>query len=128
MRAIIARVLACVFVLQGVAFAVSPAHERGDLGGAEPGAVATVGYEYCGASPHGDHKAPAHSVHSQCCILCPSSAHDGLSRFAAVLFDIIVFPPLRTAAAIDWRAFVDPVAPPTGWTSSWSSRAPPSIS
>ena len=123
-RVIIARILACVFVLQGVAFAVS--REPASVGGLEAGMTVSMG-EYCGADKLGDKGGPTHRDHSQCCILCSSSAYDGVVRFVSTLFVILSFP-THQVAAVKWRIHDDPVASPVGWTSSWSSRAPPSFS
>lgn len=123
-RGFIACILACVFVLQGVAATVS--HER--LSGLGSETAVSVGAEWCGADMTGDKGAPApRHDHSHCCILCSSSADGGLIRFTPALFDIIVFP-IPHSVALGWRFLDEVAAPAIGLASSWSSRAPPFFS
>jgi hypothetical protein len=122
-RAFIARILACVVILQGVGSAVS--HERDGLFGFGSQTAGYVEAGLCGSGAVGDQGAPApHHDHSQCCILCSSSADDGLILFAAALFDIVVFS-TPDSVAVGWRFLDEVVAPASGLSSSWSSRAPP---
>ncbi|MBG0810986.1 hypothetical protein IY145_16570 [Methylosinus sp. H3A] len=74
-----------------------------------------------------DHRpAPAGGgAHSHCCLLCECSARDG----AAVIGSFIVAEIGADAHATPIRAAPDrPRHAPIGWTTSWSSRAPPLFS
>ncbi|WP_159289098.1 DUF2946 family protein [Methylosinus sporium] len=125
-RALIASTVACVCLLQAFILVMSM-QGRFAHASAESGVAVSVS-DYCRANTHGGGEGSTQHDHSQCCILCSSSVYGGLSRFAAVVCKIAFFPAPRTAAEIGWRFLDDPVAQLVGWTSSWSSRAPPSIS
>lgn len=124
-RAFIAHFLACVLILQGAASVVS--HERGWFVGFDSQTEASVEARSCGADATGDNGAPVpRHDHSQCCIVCSSSVDGGLIRFAAALFDLLVFPIFDHVTS--GRRFLDEVAaPPTGPENPWSSRAPPAF-
>ncbi len=123
LRTILAIAVACVFVLQGLAFA-SPMHLNEMHGGV---GLEAAGIQ-CAAGSQGGDSAPARHEHHQCCILSSLHDHDGLLRFVAIASDIVDFSAAQIVSAIDWGFLNDPDGRPTGWTSSWSSRAPPSFS
>lgn len=117
----------CLFVLQALASGLfSNAHAASVL--AEEGvAASTTGH--CSADLRGKNGAPAQKrhFHSQCCILCVSGDHDFL-RFPAVAPPILVFFAPEPVLGSAGRSLDSPDGRPTGWTNSWSSRAPPSFS
>jgi hypothetical protein len=74
-----------------------------------------------------DHRpAPAgEGAHSHCCLLCECSARDSV----AVIGSFIVAEIGADAHATPiWPAADHPRRAPIGWTTSWSSRAPPRLS
>lgn len=74
-----------------------------------------------------DHRqAPTREgAHSHCCLLCEYSARDGL----AVIGSFVVAALRADALSTPIRAAPDRQRPaPIGWTTSWSSRAPPRFS
>ncbi|WP_161915485.1 hypothetical protein [Methylosinus sp. C49] len=74
-----------------------------------------------------DHRqAPVgEGAHSHCCLLCEWSLRDGV----AVIGSFIVTALGADAHATPIRATADRPRPaPIGWTTSWSSRAPPLFS
>ncbi|WP_400771497.1 hypothetical protein [Methylosinus sporium] len=74
-----------------------------------------------------DHRqAPAgEGAHSHCCLLCEWGLRDGV----AIIGSFIVTALGADAHATPIRATADRLWPaPIGWTTSWSSRAPPAFS
>ena len=124
---VIAGLVAWLLALQGFAFAAS---SNGTFGRISPGATQTVspGDDTCRAPRGGDPYSPCQHDHCQCCILCSSSDAGGLAWAAAIALTVVVLPPLRTTGAIAWRLPRSENKPPSGWTSSWSQRAPPRFS
>ncbi|WP_166143447.1 hypothetical protein [Methylosinus sp. RM1] len=114
------RLLACATVflalLQAVALFGSMARAHGSAG---PGLSAS---SLCAAIRDSDGRPIAHHIGEHHCVLCTDRSVEppALAPIAAPL-------PLRPdgVASIGARA-LSPRAPPLGWASSWSSRAPPS--
>lgn len=81
----------------------------------------------CDAQAHGG--APArHRDHSHCCgVLCESQARAGLAVLAASVVETAGPAPAAIARS-GWRVSARSTGRPLGWTSSWSSRAPPVFS
>lgn len=71
---------------------------------------------------------PAHVEHPACCLYCAErSLHE--SWFSVVATpDVAIQSPADPIALASRRIPNDRIQSPLGWTSSWSSRAPPSIS
>ncbi|MGO9236431.1 MAG: hypothetical protein ACLP4V_21030 [Methylocella sp.] len=126
-RAVIAGVLAWLLALQGFVFASSP-HGRFAPISAEAGQAISLGDDYCGAPGGGEPHAPGQYDHCQCCIVCSSNDACGLAWVTAIPLTDAVFPAPRTSGAIARRFSGDGNKPPSGWTSSWSQRAPPRFS
>lgn len=127
-RAIIAGAIACLFLLKGLALAASPGLMEIAHGGGGSIVDAAVVGKHCDA--HGGEGAPLHGdhSHSQCCIFCAASGRDAsFSVVAAFLATVIYLMPEAAVSTV--RFFTDdPDGRPIGWTSSWSSRAPPFFS
>jgi hypothetical protein len=128
-RVLVTGVIALFFLVQTLAFVFSQNGRiafSNDDGGAS--SIAMAG-EICHAGPDDGGKAPGpNHEHHRHCALCTASNRDislpALSLIAAVI--VFIAPPSDEAPA---RLIHDELAPPPlGWTSSWSSRAPPSIS
>jgi hypothetical protein len=126
-RSIVAGVLALLIVLQGLAGIGASLARSTHFGGKASFVVSLLGAT-CVVSAHGDKIPPAHEgKHSQCCILCGARDFDGgLLPFITQTIEAI--PPLRAQVSIEEHFADTPSRPPTGWESSWSSRAPPSFS
>lgn len=116
-------VVICFFVFQNAAFA-GFTHGRPTHGSASEHVVAAVG-EHCSHDARGDSRPPTHEHgHSQCCIVCGKSVAKSLDPFI-VLFTSIALPAPQRAASTAERLLDARDEHPTGWVSSWSSRAPP---
>jgi len=126
-RAVIAGILAWLLAFQGFAFAAS-SHGRYAPIGAEAGHVISVGGDFCGSPGGGDPHAPGQYHHCQCCIVCSSNHACGLAWLVAMPLTGAIFSPPRTTGALAWRLPGSENKPPSGWTSSWSQRAPPRFS
>lgn len=124
-RPIIGSVVALVMLVQSLAALVA-AHAR--FAGVGPGLIAVSVDANCTAGPNGGSETPdrGRGDCSDCCILC------GVRDCAAPLL-----PVARPAAGAPSRQFAVGASmvrriidngEPAGWTSSWSSRAPPSLS
>ena len=127
-RVVIAAVVVCLIVLQGFALAASPAFAGSARDPASHSvAISAVG-GHCDA-PRGD-KAPAqgHCDHSQCCIFCRADGRDASSVIMAALFTVLIYSAPEASLSAARFTKNDFVEHPIGWTSSWSSRAPPTIS
>jgi hypothetical protein len=116
-RAIIASIVACLIALQALIITGCPHHFASGHDGA---GICTF---------HAGDKNPAHGHddHSQCCLFCAASRQAASLLFLGALISVITyFTPAANVSPI--RLFAgDFDGPPTGWTSSWSSRAPPPI-
>jgi hypothetical protein len=123
-RAAIAGVLAWLLAIQGFAFAASPHAGFVNVGAGAEQAISPDG-EYCGAPKGGDQHSPGQFDHCQCCISRSSTDAGGIAWIAAIAIIGAVFPAPAAASAIAWRFPGDGDKPPSGWTSSWSQRAPP---
>jgi len=75
-------------------------------------------------------KAPAHQhhEHSQCCIFCNETGRDTSALLVAVVFNAAYFLGLTNVFSGAYVIADEPRLRSIGWTSSWSSRAPPSFS
>jgi hypothetical protein len=119
-RLLIAGLLACALVLQGMATAAASSRS---------GAVdVSAGLDHCA----GDADAPRHShgpPHpcSSCCIPCRAFQIDGSARHLTLLLEDFEFSPPHDIICFDLFPGAD-TTPPLGWISSWSQRAPPGLS
>lgn len=125
-RPIVAGAVACLFLLQTLAFVFSSngriAFSSGDVGAS----IAMAG-EICQAKTDGG-KAPAHSSHSHHCALCSTGDRDHAVDAVALLATVIVVLAPHSNDAPAWFVHDEPTPSPLGWASSWSSRAPPIFS
>lgn len=127
-RTIIAGVLACLFVLQGLALAVSPSFQAKAYDGQGSTILASMGGQNCFAHDGESAPAPRDHNHSQCCIYCASSGRELLFPVVAALLGVLVYSPPE-AVFSNTRMIADHRrGRPRGWISSWSSRAPPYLS
>ena len=126
---LVASGIALFFLVQTLAFVFSPngriAFSNGDAG---LSSIAMAG-EICLANSDDGGKAPGpNHKHHRHCAVCAASNRDFPLPALALIAAVIVFnaPPSDEAPP---RFIHDELAPsPLGWTSSWSSRAPPSFS
>lgn len=77
----------------------------------------------------GDGQAPAHGrqEHVQCCIFCKTSGRDLSALFLGALFSVAYDFAPATHAYVVYAIAHEPGPSDFGWTSAWSSRAPPSF-
>ncbi len=127
-RVVIAAVVACLIVLQSFALAASPAFAGSARDPVSHSAAISADGGHCDA-PRGD-KAPAqgHCDHSHCCILCRADGRDASSVIIAASLVVLVYSAPEASLSAARFTKNDFVEHPIGWTSSWSSRAPPAIS
>ncbi len=126
-RALVAGGIALFFLVQTLAFVFSPngriAFSNGDAGAsiAMAGEVCHAGSDDSGKTP-----APNHKHHRHCALCAADNRHLALPAFVLIAA-VVVFTAPRPDDA--WAPFShDELTPlPLGWTSSWSSRAPPPI-
>lgn len=119
-RGCVALTVACLFVLQAIAIAAGPAHAALDAG-------LDQSFAYCSAnSDANDSSAPAHHVHGEHCLIC--AAAEIVQPVRAIAFIALAVHAAPARAPLAWRLRDESPPPPSGWTSSWSSRAPPSFS
>lgn len=125
-RAFFSSVVAGLFLFQILTFVISsgpPASLAGDAGAS----IALTGELCLGVTDNGG-KPPAHPNHHHHCALCPTGHYDDSVEALADLAKVIGVLTPRSDAAPK-RHIPDDLTPsPAGWTSSWSSRAPPAFS
>lgn len=71
---------------------------------------------------------PAHTKHPSCCLYCAERSLHKSWVVVVTTPDVAIQFPTDSIAAASRRISNDSIRPPLGWTSSWSSRAPPSFS
>lgn len=124
-RAVIAGVVTLLLVLQGLVFAGSAALARTAGDGVSPSVVASA--SHCIPSSGDTDPAKRHADHSLCCIFCNANVRDA-TFIGVAAFLVAMTVAVGAAAATVVRPNRDDFDKhPTGWTSSWSSRAPPSF-
>lgn len=115
------RSIASLFgALMLILFAAAPS-THATLAGGETSVAITA--QNCEALGHGQTPA-GHADHFHCCLVCEWSVRDALTfaRFFVIAAnEDAIAAPRRPASE-------RPRHPPTGWTTSWSSRAPPRFS
>jgi len=125
--ALITSAVALLFLLQTLAFVFSTSGRLAFSNGDAGASIAMAG-EICHASSDDGGKAPAQPAHQHHCTLCTANHLHNAVYPVGILASVIAFltPQSDEAPA---RLILDELAPPPlGWTSSWSSRAPPSLS
>jgi hypothetical protein len=114
------RLLACATValaiLQAIVLIGSATHASG-ADASEPSAR-----EFCAARGDANSAPLPHHSGEHHCVLCSDKDAQPPAVEPAAAFS----PPRRVAAARLGDGASSPRAPPPGWASSWSSRAPPS--
>jgi hypothetical protein len=115
----------CLLILQGLVLAVSPKFLRVSNDVGAQGVVASAEGDYCGVQ--GGEGLPARGDHShlECCVVCATSCRDALFLVPNAVVVSILDSSLEASDSIDRYFAKVPDCTPTGWTSSWSSRAPP---
>jgi hypothetical protein len=119
--------LVCVALLDILSFVIA-ARRHSAFSNGDVGASISVAGEYCASRLDNGGNRPAHPRHQRDCALCIVCDRDQTFDALALLASVIVVP---APPAQDAPARFDPgaLAPsPLGWTSSWSSRAPPAFS
>lgn len=124
---ILAGAVACMFLLQTLAFVFS-SNGRIAFASRDAGASIAMAGEICQSKTDNGGKAPAHSGHHHHCALCSIGDRDQAADAIAILASVIVAPTPRSNDAPAWFVRDEPAPSPLGWTSSWSSRGPPIFS
>lgn len=121
-RGAIACLVGLFVVLQGVASVDHrPFRDRPSTSSALISAARTCAP---GSDRHGPFRG---DDHAQCCVLCAQRDHVG-DTFAAPPHDWLHHPPPRAIVATARHSLCAARPIIAGWTSSWSSRAPPAFS
>ena len=127
-RALVTGLAALAFLVQALAFVFSTSGRIAYSSGNAGAPIAMAG-DICHAKPDDSGKSPAQPARHHYCTVC-SIANNGQGAVDAIALAagvVIVFAP-RSDDAPTWF-HLDYLSPlPVGWTSSWSSRAPPSFS
>lgn len=121
-QAVVASVAATLIVLQGLVFAASANAPFAHYGNQT--VVASIA-EYCGAQGRDDAPAPGRHGHSHCCVVCAGSGRDASPLHMAALLSVVIYSAHGAIASVVRLVVDEPERRLIGWTSSWSSRAPP---
>lgn len=125
-RELIAVAIACLFLLQTIAFVFS-LNGRTVFSTSPQGVALSMAGELCDADANDGGKAPAQHHHHQHCASCGvsnrSAPLDAVAFIAAVV--VLTLPQSEASPA---RVHHDELKPPSEWKGAWSSRAPPSFS
>jgi hypothetical protein len=124
-RALLAGAAACLILLQALAFVVSP-FGRFAAGGAD-GSIAMEA-QICGADRDdggAPPAAPGHHAYCHHCILCASGDQVSALTAMALLACLFILLAPRSDLAPVMRRHENKVLWPSGFASSWTSRAPP---
>ncbi len=125
-RAVIAAIVACLSLFQGLAFDAS----RNAVANSEQSGLHAAVGERCNADAQtGDTSpSPAHACHSQCCIIGSQGGRDVSPLFVAVAFVVAIYSAPEPNGSVVRPPFDELGKSSSGWASSWSSRAPPVFS
>lgn len=126
-RAPVTHGIVALFLLQTLAFVFS-SNGRVVFAGADAGSSIAMAGEICQSMARGDGEPPARPTHHHHCTLCSAGGDGQAENVAAFLARVILVLAPRSDAAPAWPLRNDAASFPTGWTSSWSSRAPPPLS
>ncbi|WP_442755626.1 DUF2946 family protein [Methylocystis sp. JAN1] len=125
-RALLSSVVAGLFLVQVLAFVVS-SNGRVAFSSGDGGVSIAMAGEICGGKIDDGNRQPAQPHHHHCALCSIGNYDDTVDAVADLAKVIIVLAP-GSDAAPTWFIH-DELAPlPLGWTSSWSSRAPPALS
>ena len=118
---------ALLVLLQCVALGVAL---HAGVAGARPlsNAAGLAAFEDCASIASGSKGDHGKCGENHCCILCSSSSYDTQADYRAILNKDVAIAPQRECIAdaqMDREQFCRDAG---GWTSSWSSRGPPSFS
>jgi hypothetical protein len=126
-RTLLSSVVASLFLLQAVVFIFS-SNGRVAFSNGEAGAsIATAG-EICRTRTDDGGEAPAQPSHHHHCAVCCIGRHADAIGAVADLAQVLIGLTPRSGDAPAWFVHDELALRPLGWTSSWSSRAPPAIS
>lgn len=122
-RAAMAGAVALLCLFQGLVFAASPHGRTSHLESAGPGVETSVAGQICKVD--GGENAPTQTDHghAQCCILCATSGAHVAPLLVVGLG--IAYSALEQALPAGRHVADDTDRRLIGWTTSWSSRAPP---
>jgi hypothetical protein len=130
-RSLMAIVFAFLFLIKCLALAIAPSF-MGKSHGLDAPFVAALGLnENCDASRDAAAPIQRHHDHSQNCMsctFCAAGGRDILPLFVAVLLGVHANPSSTAAFSIASYFSGERRGDPIGWTSTWSSRAPPTFS
>ena len=126
-RTLLSSVVASLFLLQAVAFIFS-SNGRVAFSNGEAGASIAMAGEICRANTDDGGKAPAQPSHHHHWAVCCIGRHDDAIGAVADLAQVIIGLTPRSGDAPASFVHDELALRLLGWTSSWSSRAPPAIS
>ena len=126
-RAIMAGAVAFLVVLQGLVLAASPALAKPAGGSAGHNISASHVAPHCGALNNDGVPTQGQGDHSPCCIFCNANVRDAAHFVITTSMAVVSYSPSAASAFIAGFSTGDSRKRLTGWRSSWSSRAPPSV-
>ena len=126
-RAIMAGAVAFLVVLQGLVLAAYPALAKHAGGSAGHSISASHVARHCGALNDGSVPTQGRDDPSPCCILCNANVRDPALFVITTSMAVASYSPSAASAFIVGYSIDDSSKRLTGWRSSWSSRAPPSV-
>ena len=125
-RALFSSVVAGLFFMQVLGLIVSSSGCV-TFSSDDTGVSVAMAGEYCGGKTHDGDRQPAQPSYHHCA-LCSIGYYDDAVDAVANLAEVIIVLTPRSDAAVAWFIHDELAPPPLGWTSSWSSRAPPAFS
>jgi hypothetical protein len=125
-RAVAAIGAACFF-LQIFAFVFSSDSRLALLDGSGGVGIMMAG-EFCSAASHSGDLPKQHSRHHHCALCVAGNRDVSQDEVSTLVAMVIVLAIPHSHERQAWIRRDELTPPPIGWTSSWSSRAPPSFS
>jgi hypothetical protein len=128
-HSLLAGAVACLFLLQTLGIIFS-ANGRIVFSNGDGAASIIMADEVCHANSGDSGKTPAQQAGHHHCILCAIGNNDHDADAVALAASVVILPAPQSenGNARGWSLPDDLPSLPVGWSSSWSSRAPPSIS
>jgi hypothetical protein len=119
--------IVCLFVIKSLFLALSPAFVMHVVGGDQLGASSPPIVAACGTQSADKAPTDERGDHSVCCILCNAGARDATADAIPDTGAMLRFIPADSTASMVFFLARVTSERPSGWITSWSSRAPPRI-
>ena len=123
-RALVSNGIVALFLAQAFAI-VFAAGERADFASRHGGPALAATAPFCKAVTHDDGPAPTPADRRHHCDMCPAACGGSGAGAAVAPTRLVDMLPPEAKATTSPRLVRAPAPFPPGWSSSWSSRAPP---